>query len=52
MSYPSFSWNVYTLKLDDAPSAYTLVKTIPLQDLTDLEGSRRLRLPHFKTMGT
>jgi hypothetical protein len=27
-------------------------KAIPLQPLTGLEGSRRLRLPHFKTIGT
>jgi hypothetical protein len=26
-------------------------KTIPLQPLTDPEGSRRLRLPDFKTVG-
>jgi hypothetical protein len=51
MAFPSFPWNFYILELDDAPSAYTLVKAIPLQDLTDLEGSRRLRLPHFKTIG-
>jgi hypothetical protein len=28
------------------------VKAIPLQALTDLNGSRRLRLPDFKTIGT
>jgi hypothetical protein len=28
------------------------VKAIPLQALTDPEGSRRLRLPDFKTVGT
>jgi hypothetical protein len=28
------------------------VKTIPLQAWTSLEGSRRLRLPDFKTFGT
>jgi hypothetical protein len=28
------------------------VKAIPLQALTDPEGSRRLRLPYFKTVGT
>jgi hypothetical protein len=27
-------------------------KAIPLQALTDPEGSRRLRLPDFKTIGT
>jgi hypothetical protein len=27
-------------------------KVIPLQVLTDLQGSRRLRLPDFKTIGT
>ena len=27
-------------------------KAIPLQALTSNEGSRRLRLPDFKTMGT
>jgi hypothetical protein len=27
-------------------------KTIPLQDWTGPEGSRRLRLPDFKTVGT
>jgi len=27
-------------------------KTIPLQDWTGPKGSRRLRLPHFKTAGT
>jgi hypothetical protein len=27
-------------------------KTIPLQALTSPEGSRRLRLPDFKTIGT
>jgi hypothetical protein len=27
-------------------------KAIPLQALTDPEGSRRLRLPDFKTVGT
>jgi len=27
-------------------------KTIPLQALTDPEGSRRLKLPDFKTIGT
>jgi hypothetical protein len=27
-------------------------KAIPLQALTGPEGSRRLRLPHFKTIGT
>jgi hypothetical protein len=27
------------------------VKAIPLQALTDPEGSRRLRLPDFKTIG-
>jgi hypothetical protein len=27
-------------------------KTIPLQAWTGPEGSRRLRLPHFKTIGT
>jgi hypothetical protein len=27
-------------------------KAIPLQALTDLEGSRRLRLPDIKTIGT
>jgi len=27
-------------------------KTIPLQAWTGLEGSRRLRLPDFKTIGT
>jgi len=27
-------------------------KTIPLQACTDPEGSRRLRLPDFKTIGT
>ena len=27
-------------------------KTIPLQAWTDPEGSRRLRLPDFKTIGT
>jgi hypothetical protein len=27
-------------------------KAIPLQTLTGLEGSRRLRLPHSKTVGT
>jgi hypothetical protein len=27
-------------------------KAIPLQALTGLEGSRRLRLPDFKTVGT
>jgi hypothetical protein len=27
-------------------------KTIPLQALTGPEGSRRLRLPDFKTVGT
>jgi hypothetical protein len=28
------------------------VKAIPLQACTDPEGSRRLRLPDFKTIGT
>jgi hypothetical protein len=28
------------------------VKAIPLQAWTDLEGSRRLRLPDFKKIGT
>jgi hypothetical protein len=28
------------------------VKAIPLQDWTGPEGSRRLRLPDFKTIGT
>jgi uncharacterized protein YggE len=27
-------------------------KAVPLQALTDLEGSRRLRLPDFMTVGT
>jgi hypothetical protein len=27
-------------------------KAIPLQVLTDLEGSRRLRIPDFKTIST
>jgi hypothetical protein len=27
-------------------------KAIPLQAWTDPEGSRRLRLPYFKTIGT
>jgi hypothetical protein len=27
-------------------------KAIPLQALTDPEGSRRLRFPHFKTIDT
>jgi hypothetical protein len=27
-------------------------KSIPLQALTDPEGSRRMRLPDFKTIGT
>ena len=27
-------------------------KAIPLQDWTDTEGSRRLRLPDLKTIGT
>jgi hypothetical protein len=27
-------------------------KAIPLQAWTGFEGSRRLRLPHFKTIGT
>jgi hypothetical protein len=27
-------------------------KAIPLQAWSGLEGSRRLRLPHFKTVGT
>jgi hypothetical protein len=29
-----------------------MVKAIPLQALTGPEGSRRLRLPDFKTIGT
>jgi hypothetical protein len=28
------------------------VKTTPLQAWTGTEGSRRLRFPHFKTIGT
>jgi len=29
-----------------------IIKAIPLQACTDPEGSRRLRLPDFKTNGT
>jgi hypothetical protein len=31
---------------------YSKLKAIPLQPLTGPEGSRRLRLPDFKTIGT
>jgi hypothetical protein len=31
---------------------YTKGKAIPLQAWTDPEGSRRLRIPDFKTIGT
>jgi hypothetical protein len=34
------------------PNSYYQVKEISLQALTDPEGSRRLRLPDFKTIGT
>jgi hypothetical protein len=39
---------------DLAPRVYILGKgkAIPLQALTGPEGSRRLRLPDFKTIGT
>jgi len=29
-----------------------IIKAIPLQAWTGPEGSRRLKLPHFKTVGT
>jgi hypothetical protein len=34
------------------PVYFTVGKTIPLQAWTDPEGSRSLRLPDFKTIGT
>jgi len=37
-----------TLSIPSSPD----VKAIPLQVWTDPEGSRRLRLPDFKTTGT
>jgi hypothetical protein len=57
--YGSTEWNV---KLEDTIKklcnyeAYSVInvkgKAIPLQAWTDPEGSRRLRLPDFKTVGT
>jgi hypothetical protein len=41
----------YTLD-SDKYDRISVDKAIPLQSLTDPEGSRRLRLPHFKTIGT
>jgi hypothetical protein len=38
-------------ELNDLYSLPNIVKTIPLQALTGPEGSRRLRLPDFKTVG-
>ena len=34
------------------PQNYVVSKAIPLQAWTGPEGSRRLRLPDFKTIGT
>jgi hypothetical protein len=35
-----------------ANNTFIVEQSIPLQTLTDPEGSRRLRLPDFKTLGT
>jgi hypothetical protein len=37
---------------DVVPHDCVIGKEIPLKVLTDTEGSRRLRLPDFKTIGT
>jgi hypothetical protein len=42
--------NILTRRIWDRSS--TDSKAIPLQALTGSEGSRRLRLPNFKTIGT
>jgi hypothetical protein len=38
--------------INNSVSGYIKCKAIPLQTLTGPEGSRRLRLPDFKTIGT
>jgi hypothetical protein len=38
--------------MDSVCSIVIKAKTVPLQTLTGHEGSRRLRLPDFKTIGT
>jgi hypothetical protein len=51
-------WNIAMstgeISVDDCPFEVlsTKGKTIPLQTVTGPEGSRRLRLPDFKTIGT
>ena len=45
-SYRHHKYNYFTSKVKDKG------KAIPLQAWTGPEGSRRLRLPDFKTIGT
>jgi hypothetical protein len=46
------SMGFLSLPLDEKPIVPLKGKAIPLQALTGPEGSRRLRLPDFKTVGT
>jgi len=41
-----------TCECSNEPSGSVIVKAVPLQAWTGPEGSRRLRLPDFKTFGT
>jgi hypothetical protein len=50
-----YTTNVTTANADRKIVFYCVIgkgKTIPLQALTGPEGSRRLRLPDFNTIGT
>jgi hypothetical protein len=43
---------IFTLTKRIGWSGFSTLKAIPLQAWTDPEGSRRLRFPDFKTIGT
>jgi hypothetical protein len=48
----SYNAGLVRKKIEDRSLIYHVKgKTIPLQTLTGPEGSRRLRLPDFKTIG-
>jgi hypothetical protein len=52
---PYVSPYIYDIKISGFTRSSICIykgKAIPLQALTDPEGSRRLRLPDFKTIGT
>jgi len=47
------AWKCFSLRLTDSEQQLIYKgKAIPLQTWTDPEGSRRMRLPDFKTIGT